>query len=47
MKNLFTCFWIILLIHNLSFAQGLPTIQKDRPDQTECPFIVPVNYVQL
>jgi hypothetical protein len=25
----------------------LPPIQLDRPDQTECPFIVPKNYLQL
>lgn len=28
-------------------AQNLPSIQTDRPDQTECPFIVPVNYFQF
>ena len=28
-------------------AQNLPTIQTDRPDQTECPFIVPTNYLQM
>lgn len=47
MKKILTSFWIILLIHHLGFAQELPSIQTDRPDQTECPFIVPVNYVQL
>ena len=25
----------------------LPTIQTDRPDQTECPFIVPANHFQI
>lgn len=30
----------------LAVAQ-LPPIQLDRPDQTECPFIVPKNYLQL
>jgi hypothetical protein len=28
-------------------AQKLPPIQLDRPDQTECPFIVPKGYVQV
>lgn len=28
-------------------AQDLPSIQTDRPDQTECPFIVPKNYLQF
>jgi Putative MetA-pathway of phenol degradation len=36
-------FWGIIIGHVL--AQG--TIQLDRPDQTECPFIVPQNYVQF
>lgn len=34
-------------MQNGSFAQELPSIQTDRPDQTECPFIVPINYFQL
>jgi hypothetical protein len=29
-----------------SFGQIVP-IQLDRPDQTECPFIVPKNYIQV
>ncbi len=29
------------------YGQDLPSIQTDRPDQTECPFIVPKNYVQM
>lgn len=28
-------------------AQELPAIQTDRPDQTECPFIVPKGYIQV
>ena len=28
------------------YSQDLPPIQLDRPDQTECPFIVPKNYIQ-
>lgn len=39
------CFFIIIL--SKTFAQELPSIQTDRPDQTECPFIVPKNYFQL
>ncbi len=39
------CFFIIL--QNKSFAQELASIQTDRPDQTECPFIVPKGYFQL
>lgn len=38
------CFIAIL---SKSFAQEFPAIQTDRPDQTECPFIVPKNYFQL
>jgi hypothetical protein len=30
-----------------SWAQKLPPIQLDRPDQTECPFIVPKGYIQV
>ena len=30
-----------------AIAQTLPSIQTDRPDQTECPFIVPENYFQF
>ena len=30
-----------------AISQTLPTIQTDRPDQTECPFIVPKNYFQF
>ena len=33
-------------IDNL-YGQSLPTIQLDRPDQTECPFITPKNYIQI
>lgn len=37
----------ILLVSSMAFSQDLPSIQTDRPDQTECPFIVPKNYFQL
>jgi hypothetical protein len=29
------------------FGQKLPSIQLDRPDQTECPFITPKKYIQI
>jgi len=29
------------------FGQNLPSIQLDRPDQTECPFITPKKYIQI
>lgn len=32
---------------NSAMGQEMPSIQTDRPDQTECPFIVPKNYFQL
>ncbi|WP_264565954.1 transporter [Flavobacterium sp. N3904] len=37
----------LVLIHSYCKGQDLPSIQTDRPDQTECPFIVPQNYFQL
>jgi hypothetical protein len=37
----------LMFFHNISIAQNLSTIQTDRPDQTECPFIVPENYFQF
>lgn len=47
MKVCFTIICCILLFQNVGFSQDLPSIQTDRPDQTECPFIVPRNYIQL
>ncbi|WP_035668907.1 transporter [Flavobacterium sp. 83] len=38
---------IMLPFSNLLFSQNYPSIQTDRPDQTECPFITPKNYFQL
>ncbi len=29
------------------YAQKLPPIQTDRPDQTECPFLVPAHHFQI
>jgi dsRNA-specific ribonuclease len=37
----------LILISIIGNAQNLPSIQTDRPDQTECPFIVPKNYFQF
>jgi Putative MetA-pathway of phenol degradation len=38
-------FFVLISIYGN--AQSLPLIQTDRPDQTECPFIVPINYFQF
>jgi hypothetical protein len=41
--------YVYLLICGLTIAangQSLPPIATDRPDQTECPFIVPKGYIQ-
>jgi len=38
---------VIILFYNVGFAQNLSSIQTDRPDQTECPFITPLHYLQL
>lgn len=38
---------IMLFFFNMLFSQDYPSIQTDRPDQTECPFITPKNYFQL
>jgi hypothetical protein len=38
---------MILMFQLNGKAQELPSIQTDRPDQTECPFIVPVHYFQF
>lgn len=37
---------VLMSIANLK-AQVLTPIQLDRPDQTECPFITPVKYIQV
>lgn len=47
MKNLFIATLLYFAFQNIAFAQDLPSIQTDRPDQTECPFITPINYFQL
>ena len=38
---------LLLLTSSFLFAQKLPPIQLDRPDQTECPFITPKGYIQM
>ena len=47
MKNKFLFIPFFLLFENICQAQELPSIQTDRPDQTECPFITPKGYFQL
>jgi hypothetical protein len=37
----------ILGLSTYGHSQGLPPIQLDRPDQTECSFIVPKGYIQV
>lgn len=46
MKNLLLII-LFISICNLANAQDLPSIQTDRPDQTECPFITPKGYLQF
>ncbi len=46
MKNLILTI-LFFSIYNLAKAQDLPSIQTDRPDQTECPFITPKGYFQF
>ena len=43
---MFTRVLLLLLISVTSFAQNEGRIETDRPDQTECPFIVKKGYVQ-
>ena len=38
---------ILGLISIFGHSQDFQSIQTDRPDQTECPFIVPTNYLQM
>lgn len=47
MKKIIVFTIALVLFQNLSFGQDLPSIQTDRPDQTECPFITPKNYFQF
>ena len=45
-KHLLILILSIVIIPKKTVGQTTP-IQLDRPDQTECPFIVPKNYVQV
>ncbi len=47
MKRLYGIALLFLFFQNITFAQDLPSIQTDRPDQTECPFITPRHYFQF
>lgn len=53
MKHRFVILLFVLLLNNQLFAQSLDPILSvepiitDRPDQTESPFLVPVNYLQV
>lgn len=47
MKSFLTFITIYLLLVTPTNAQDLPSIQTDRPDQTECPFITPKHYFQI
>lgn len=38
---------LLIAVNTALLAQDLPSIQTDRPDQTECPFITPNHYFQL
>jgi Putative MetA-pathway of phenol degradation len=42
----FLLFTIMILGSVASQGQNLPSIATDRPDQTECPFIVPTGFLQ-
>ncbi len=37
---------VFLSVQKAAFSQEIPAIQLDRPDQTECPFIVPKGFIQ-
>ncbi|NDP27013.1 MAG: transporter [Flavobacterium sp.] len=39
--------FLFISVNTSVFAQDLPAIQTDRPDQTECPFITPRHYFQF
>lgn len=46
MKSKIISFGVLFLFAVPAFSQDIPLIQTDRPDQTECPFIVPAGYLQ-
>ncbi len=47
MAKYFITFSIFIVFLTIKLSGQLPPIQLDRPDQTECPFIVPTKYVQI
>jgi len=47
MKKIIALIIVFVSFQNVSFGQDLPSIQTDRPDQTECPFITPKKYFQF
>ena len=47
MKFKLSIFASFLLYSSFCLSQDLPSIQTDRPDQTECPFITPKGYLQF
>ncbi|MDR7369884.1 transporter [Flavobacterium aquidurense] len=47
MKSRYKIVLLFLFFVSWSYAQDLPSIQTDRPDQTECPFITPKGYFQF
>jgi hypothetical protein len=48
-KNMMKSLLLILIffVQMVVIAQETPSIQTDRPDQTECPFITPQDYFQF
>ena len=46
LKYSISFFLLLFFLYFKSFGQSLPPIQLDRPDQTECSFIVPKGYIQ-
>ena len=44
-KNIFIS--VLIIVNHFCFAQNPPSIQTDRPDQTECPFITPRYFLQF
>jgi hypothetical protein len=47
METRFPIIITLFLFQFICYAQDLPSIQTDRPDQTECPFITPKGYFQF
>lgn len=47
MKTNILFFAFFILFVNPSYTQDMTSIQTDRPDQTECPFITPKHYFQI